>query len=647
MKAHTQKRKPSVKINDWFWNKRIEVINEEVIPYQWKALNDELPNTDPSHAIENFKIASGETKGEYYGMVFQDSDVAKWLEAVAYSLENKANPELEKLADSVIELIGRAQQSDGYLNTYYTIKEPDKRWTNLRDNHELYCAGHLIEAAVAYYEATGKRQFLEIMSRYADYIGSVFGTEEGKIPGYPGHQEIELALVRLYQTTGKENYLKLSQYFIDQRGTDPNYFRVEAEKRGDTEPFWWNDDLGYHQAHLPVRQQTKAVGHAVRAVYMYTAMADLAAETGDPALIDACETLWNNVTRQQMYITAGIGPSEFGEAFSFDYDLPNDTAYTETCASIGLVFWANRMQRLQKKAEYADVIERALYNGTISGMDLDGKKFFYVNPLEVTPEVAERRHDYRHVKPVRQKWFKCACCPPNIARLVASLNHYIYAQENNELYVHLYIGSNGSFSIDGQAVSIQQTTNYPWDGTVDLTVTPDESKEFTIALRIPGWAREAFVSVNGEKVNIDILNKDGYVYIKRIWQKNDTIQLVLPMAIERIQTNPKVRENAGKIALVRGPIVYCLEEVDNGKDLQLLSIPTHASLSTTFEPNLLDGVTVINGEAVRMNEDNWKDVLYRPWTDSSSKVTFKAIPYFAWCNREPGEMRVWLNETKE
>src|SRR5690606_21768919 len=308
-----EKAKNSVKISDKFWRHYQEVVREQVIPYQWEALNDRLPNTAPSHAIENFRIAAGEAEGEFYGMVFQDSDVAKWLEAVAFSIETKQNPELEKTADEVIDLLGRAQGEDGYLNTYYTVKEPEKRWTNVRDNHELYCAGHLIEAAVAYYRATGKDKFLNIMIKYADYIDTVFGPEEDKIKGYPGHQEIELALVKLYDVTGNKKYLNLSKFFIDERGKQPHYFDIEKEKRNDTNPFWFNNNYAYHQAHKPVREQKEAVGHAVRAVYMYTAMADLAAKTNDPELKKVCETLWENVTRKQMYITGGIGSMVFGE----------------------------------------------------------------------------------------------------------------------------------------------------------------------------------------------------------------------------------------------------------------------------------------------------------------------------------------------
>lgn len=635
-----------VKINDRFWGRYLEVVRNHVIPYQWDALNDRLPDTSPSHAIENFRIAAGESSGEYYGMVFQDSDIAKWLEAVAYSLENEPNEELEKTADEVIALLGRAQDENGYLNTYYTVKEPNNRWTNIRDNHELYCAGHLIEAAVAYYQATGKKQFLDIMCKYADHIDSVFGPEEDKLKGYPGHQEIELALVKLYDVTGQEKYLNLSKYFIDERGKQPHYFDIEKEKRKETKPFWFNDDYAYHQAHKPVREQKEAVGHAVRATYMYTAMTDLALKTKDESLKKACEELWNNVTQKQMYVTAGIGSMEFGESFSFNYDLPNDLSYTETCASIALVFWANRMLQLEANNKYADVMELALYNGTISGMDLDGKKFFYVNPLEVLPEASDKRKDKKHVKSVRQKWFGCACCPPNLARLIASIGHYIYSQKEKELFVHLYMGSETTIQIANNPVKLVQQTNYPWDGNVSMIVSPEKEETFTMALRIPGWAKGTVVKLNGEIVDHFPLMKNGYVYINRRWKENDHIELSFPMVAERIQSNPQVRHNVGKVAIQRGPVVYCLEQVDNGENLHGIILPRDAELKAEYDPELLEGVVSITGEAERLDQSNWNSELYRPVEDSTTKVQLKAIPYYAWCNREPGEMIVWVNEKR-
>ncbi|TCN25362.1 glycoside hydrolase family 127 protein [Mesobacillus foraminis] len=634
-----------ITVTDQFWGHYLEVVRDHVIPYQWKALNDRLPDTEPSHAIENFRIAAGEAEGEFFGMVFQDSDVAKWIEAVAFSLENKRNAELEQTADDVIALLGRAQDESGYLNTYYTVKEPDQRWTNLRDNHELYCAGHLIEAAVAYYKATGKRHFLEIMCRYADYIDSVFGREEHKLKGYPGHQEIELALVKLYDVTGNERYLNLSKYFIDERGKQPHYFDLEKREREDTKPFWFNDDYAYHQAHKPVRDQKEAVGHAVRATYMYTAMADLASRTNDESLKKACETLWENVTQKQMYVTGGIGSMVFGEAFSFDYDLPNDMSYTETCASIALVFWANRMLNLEANSKYADVMELALYNGTISGMDLDGKKFFYVNPLEVLPKACETRNDKKHVKPVRQTWFGCACCPPNLARLIASIGHYIYSQKEKELFVHLYMGNETRFEVAGKEVELVQQTNYPWDGQVSITVNPATEHTFTLALRIPGWARSAVVKVNGEAVDHESFMKNGYVYLNRSWTQGDQVELSLPMTVERIQSNPLIRHNVGKVALKRGPVVYCLEEADNGENLHGILLPRNAELKAEYVAELLDGVVVITGEAERIVQDTWSS-LYRPGEEQTRQVQIKAVPYYAWCNREPGEMIVWVSEKR-
>ena len=451
-----------VKISDLFWSKYVELVRNTVIPYQWEALNDRVPDAEPSHAVTNLRIAAGLEEGEFRGFVFQDSDVAKWIEAVGYSLQSHPDSELEAAVDSIIDIIEKAQQPDGYLNTHFTIKQPDKRWTNLHECHELYVAGHMIEAAVAYHEATGKKKLLDIMCRFADYIDTVFGPEPEKIHGYDGHQEIELALVKLYRATGNERYLKLSKYFIDERGKEPNFFNIEWEKRG-RYSFWTNTvskkpDLKYCQAHKPVREQKSAVGHAVRAVYMYAGMADIAAETGDNELMDACRVLWDNIVSKQMYITGGIGSTHHGEAFTFDYDLPNDTIYAETCASIGLIFFANRMLNIEQKSIYADVMERALYNNVLGAMSLDGKRFFYVNPLEVWPEASEKNPGRFHVKPVRQKWFACACCPPNVARLLTSLNNYIYSKNNNTVYT-FYISGEAEIEPENGKLILNRATD--------------------------------------------------------------------------------------------------------------------------------------------------------------------------------------------
>jgi hypothetical protein len=639
----------NVNINDGFWTQYIDLVRNVVIPYQWDALNDRIPGAEPSHAIENFRIAAGEAEGEFYGCVFQDSDVAKWLEAVGYSLAAHPDSELERTADEVIDIIAKAQQENGYLNTYFTIKEPDKKWTNLRDCHELYCAGHMIEAAVAYYKATGKRKLLDVVCRFVDHIETVFGPETGKKKGYPGHEEIELALVKLYRVTGEEKYLRLSKFFIDERGRKPYYFEIEAEARGNKNFYNMWDKMGpsYFQAHLPVREQATAEGHAVRAVYLYSGMADVAAETGDKELLEACKKLWDNIISKRMYITAGIGSMSIGEAFTFDYDLPNDTAYAETCAAIGLVFFAHRMLQIDINNCYSDVMERALYNSVLSGMSQDGKRFFYVNPLEVWPEACEKNKIKEHVKVTRQPWFGCACCPPNVARLLASLGQYIYSINKDELYTHLYIGGEAEVDILGHKVIIKQETQYPWDGKVVIKVLTAQEKEFALALRIPGWCNNAKISVNGEGINIDDIKVNGYAKIKRNWKNEDVIELVLPMPVLRIKAHPNVRENIGKVALQRGPIVYCLEEVDNGANLHDILLPKNSEFRVDFESELLGGVCVITTVAERGNYITWGNELYKPDVNVESEpVTVKFIPYYAWANRTPGEMIVWVREKK-
>ncbi|WP_078394383.1 glycoside hydrolase family 127 protein [Shouchella patagoniensis] len=634
--------KADVKVIDPFWGRYIDLIKEKVLPYQWAALHDEVEGAVPSHAIKNFRIAAGEEDGEFQGFVFQDSDVAKWIEAVAYTLAERPDKALESSCDELIRLIGKAQQPDGYLNTYYTIKAPGKRWTNLRDNHELYVAGHFIEAAVAYYEVTGKTSLLDAMCKFADYIAQVFGSKQGQLQGYDGHQEIELALLKLYRVTNVERYLRLSQFFIEARGKQPHFFDKEAKNRGEKEGFWFNNSYRYSQSHIPVREQQTAVGHAVRAVYMYTAMTDLAMETRDESLAETCRTLWNNVVNRQMYVTAGVGSAEYGEAFSFDYDLPNDLAYTETCASIGLVFWAKKMLELEADSRYADVMERALYNGTISGMELDGTKFFYVNPLEVWPKAAHHRHDLKHVKPNRQPWFGCACCPPNIARLIAAIGSYIYSATERTGYVHLYIGSETSLDIGGQLVELVQRSHFPWKGDVHIDVNVEKNALFTLSFRVPGWARNYQITVNGEKVVARI--EKGYASIEREWQSGDQIKLSFPMEVERIHAHPKARANAGKVALQYGPIVYCVEEVDNGGGIHRLAVKTSEAIEASYQENILYGVNILTGKALRLEDPVEEQLYVREEEIESYEVPFTAIPYYAWANRGEGEMAVWLRK---
>ncbi|GIO29848.1 MULTISPECIES: glycoside hydrolase family 127 protein [Paenibacillus] len=639
-----------VNIDDPFWSYYLDLVRNVVVPYQWEALNDRVNSAEPSGAVANFKIAAGMMVGEFYGMVFQDSDVAKWLEAVAYLLETRPDPDLEGIADGMIDIIELAQQDDGYVNTYFMLKEPGARWTNLAECHELYCAGHLIEAGVAYYRATGKRKLLDVVVRFADYIDSVFGTKPGKLRGYDGHQEIELALVKLYEVTGNERYLNLSAYFLNERGQKPSFFEQQLHERGGQTHFPGLNmatDLEYNQSHLPVREQDKAVGHAVRLVYMLAGMADVAARKHDQEMLDACMRLWDNIVSRQMYITGGIGSMVHGEAFSYDYDLPNDTVYAETCASIGLIFFAHRMLQTTKDAQFADVMERALYNTVIAGMSRDGKHFFYVNPLEVNPKsCGGNNKNYDHVKPVRQEWFGCACCPPNIARLLSSLGSYIYSVHEDTIYHHLYIGGEANLKVNGTNVVLKQESRYPWQGDIKIEVVPEKKQDFAVALRVPRWSGgNASICVNGRAIPAEQLKVvNGYAVIQREWSPSDVIALSLEMPIMRVHSHPAVQANAGKVAIQRGPLVYCLEEADNGNHLHQLVLPKKGGLSL-LEEGILGGMIAIEADALRLNEETWDGALYseRELPDyRPAKAKF--IPYYAWANRGEGEMRVWVRE---
>ena len=632
-----------ITIGDPFWKPYMELVRKHVIPYQWEALNDRIENAAPSYCIRNFRVASGKEEGEFGGYVFQDSDVYKWLEAVAYSLMWHPDAKLEKTADETIELIASAQQPDGYLDTYYIINGLEKRFTNLMDHHELYCLGHMVEAAVAYYRATGKDRFLNVAIGYVNCVEAHLGTEPGKIPGYPGHEVAEMALVALYGITKDERHLKLAKYFIDQRGTSPLFFD-EEEKRNNNHCHW-NDSYmkkQYYQAGKPVRSQDKAEGHAVRAVYLYSGMAEVAAATEDASLFEACEKLFDNITQRQMYVTGSIGATEHGEAFTFDYDLPNDTVYAETCAAIGLVFFARRMLEITKDARYADVMERALYNGIISGMSLDGTKFFYVNPLEANPESSLKDYTKKHVKIERQKWFGCACCPPNVARLLSSIGGYAYEQSADEVYMNLFIGGAIRVQAGGRENCLQVETGYPWNGNVSVRVENDEDTVFTLAVRIPGWCENCSLKVNGETVPVE--TEKGYVRLTRTWKNGDTVTLVLDMPVQLVEANPLVREDTGKAAVTRGPLVYCLEEEDNQSLLQDLSIPGDAVFDVRFEEKLLKGIVTLTTEGKRISGEGWNgNLLYRHYRGKKSETQkLKFIPYYSWANRSAGEMMVWI-----
>ena len=636
----TQKSIPleNVSVNDRFWKKFQDLVREVVIPYQLDVMEDKLPGVEKSHAIQNFRIAAGAAEGDHYGWVFQDSDFAKWLEAVAYSLTGNPDPVLEKQADELIKLVGRAQQPDGYLNTYFTIKEPERKWTNLQEAHEMYVSGHLIEAAVAYYNATGKEELLNIMRRNADLICSRFG--HGKIRGIPGHQEIELALLRLYEVTGEDSYLETAKYFLDERGTEPSYFLEEAKNR---DWYRYNDrseDRTYTQNHAPVRKQDKAIGHSVRAMYMYTAMAALAAETDDKELLEACETLWENVTATQMYITGGLGSTIHGEAFTVDYDLPNATTYSETCASIGMCFFARRMLEIKPLGQYADVLERMLYNTVLASMQFDGKRFFYVNPLEVIPGISGVVQVNKHVLPSRPEWFNCACCPPNLSRLIMSLGEYAWGESDDTVYAHLFLGGSADFNAAG-GVTIECDSNYPRYGDIRYTVSPSGGKaEFCFAVHIPEWCRDVTYKLNGETLTAEI--KDGYAYFKRLWQAGDILEINAKLPVLRMYSNLAVGGNAGLVCLQRGPIVYCFEEVDNGAPLAALKLPPDAEIhEKEIETGILKGVLALTAEGLRETGDN---SLYTEQKLKSEPATIQAVPYYTWANRETGEMRVWIRE---
>ncbi len=634
----------SVRLTSGLWGERQAVNRSRTI----SAIYDQLHKTG---RLDAWRLDPNRERPKRRQVIYMffDSDTAKWLEAIGYSLQTHPDPALEKLADDVIDLVASAQQPDGYLNTYFSNLEPENKWANLRDWHEMYNAGHLIEAAVAYYRATGKRAILDVLIRYTDHIDQRFGPDEGKKRGYPGHPELEMALVTLYRETGNEQYLKLSKFFIDERGHEPHYFDIEARERGDDPDEFWAQTYRYCQAHAPLREQTEATGHSVRACYLYAGIADVALETQDRELIELSRRFWDDLTSHQMYITGGLGPTNANEGFTFAYDLPNETAYSETCASIALAFWAHRMFHLDPASRYIDVMERALYNTVLAGLSYTGDEFFYANPLAAYPNVNPHEHFsgitsdqfYR-----RSEWFFCPCCPPNIARIVASIGGYFYSTTADRLYVHLYNANTAEFELGGQPVQLEQQTNYPWDGQIDFTVKTDQPTRFELALRVPGWCRSYTLEVNGQAQSIT--PQQGYVVIGRQWRTGDSVTLVLDMPVERMVSHPEIRQDAGLIALQRGPLVYCLEGVDNGPRLANVAIPREASLQVSFDADLLGGISVITGDAVRIEPAAWRGDMYQPravMEDTRTPFQFKAVPYYLWANRDPGEMRVWIRES--
>ena len=608
----------AVTFDDVFWAPRLKTNREATIPHVLKMIRE-------SGRLDNFRKAAGKTQGEFRGLLFDDSDVYKWAEGAAYSLATHPDPKLEAELDEVIEAIAGAQQPDGYLNSYYTLREPpSNRWTHLRGMHELYCAGHLFEAAVAHFRATGKRNLLDVACRFADCIDAVFGP--GKRRGAPGHEEIELALVKLYHATGEARYLGLAQFFIDIRGTEPNVFL--AEITNPDEKF----DVSVVQAHKPVRQQAEVAGHSVRAMYLYSGMADIYAETGDTSLLDALERLWANMTAKRMYVTGGLGSTARYEGFTSDYDLPNE-AYAETCAAIGSVLWNHRMLGLTAQSRFADVLETALYNNVLSGVGLDGTSFFYENPL--------RRRDGKQ----RVPWYTCACCPSNLVRLLASLGSYVCSQSPSNLWLHLYAGCTIKATLNGAPVVLAVKTDYPWDGNVEIKMGLQSAAEFALHLRLPGWSTRRSIAVNGAPA--EFAEQDGYACINRQWADGDAIALSFEMEPLRIEANPHIEADFGKVAIRRGPLVYCLEQADNPHDLFTITLPVNSELKHTFKKDVLGGVVLIEALAEVPDYSDWEGRLYRAATERGARpAKIAAVPYCCWANRGPGEMLVWINDSE-
>lgn len=561
---------------------------------------------------------------------FWDSDIAKWIESASYGLMLRRDPTLEARIDAVVDDIAASQRPDGYFNSFFQTVMPDRIFTNLRDQHELYCAGHLIEAAVAYAQATGKRRLLDVLTRYVAHIDSVFGPEPGKKHGYDGHEEIELALMKLHSFTGDPAHLRLARHFIDARGTTPHFFDLEADARGeDPKRRWWGHErYAYYQAHAPIREQKTLEGHSVRALYMLSGAIDVAYATADKTLIAACKRLYNNCVDRRMYVNGGVGSSRHGERFTFDFDLPNESAYAETCANIALIFASARLLNHTRDARYADVIERALYNAVLPGMSIDGREYFYANYLATDP----RWHRFEGGYPARrQGWFECACCPPNLARLLTSLGAYADSTAEREVIVHLYADS----TIEHDGATVRQTTRYPWNGDVLFEC----SGSTTLTLRLPGWCAKPAVRHNGRTIDTRKARK-GYLSVRM--NDGDRVELRLPMAPVRVYADPRVRHNAGRVALMRGPLLYCLEQVDNGPDLNAVALSRKARLIEKNAPGLLGGVITLRATGRRDTPSEPGLYSTKPPRTKPAKLTF--VPYYAWANRGEGEMLTWLRE---
>ncbi|MHC4891451.1 MAG: glycoside hydrolase family 127 protein, partial [Planctomycetota bacterium] len=610
-----------VRVKDNFWTPRLETSRKITIPYAFKKCEE-------TGRIRNFEKAARLIQGKHEGIYFNDSDVYKIMEGAAYSLQVNPDTMMRLYLEKVIKIMAAAQWEDGYLFTFYSIpqRQPEKLWTNVPSIHEQYCVGHMYEGAVAHYLVTGSKAFLDIATKNADLICDIFG--EGKRTDPPGHQEIEIGLCKLYRVTGNEKYLDQAKFFLDQRG-----------RKGNRGPKGNRGLYGkYSQDHKPVTEQTKAVGHSVRAAYLYTGMADVAALTGNMEYVKAIDTIWKDVVGTKLYITGGIGAAGGHEGFGNPYELPNMTAYCETCASIANILWNHRMFLMHDDAKYIDVLERVLYNAALSGISMKGDRFFYPNPLESTGQHA------------RSPWFGCACCPSNVARFIPSVPGYAYAHKNNDVYVNLFISGEATIETVNNKVKLTQQTRYPWKGSVNISVEPEKSDTFTIYVRIPGWAqnrcvpsdlykflknmnKEVTLKVNGKRLSLNI--QRGFARIERKWQKGDTIGLNLPMPVRRVIAHREVKADRDKVALQRGPIVFCLEWPDNDGKVSNLVIPDDAKLKTEYRPDLLNAVLVITGKAQVVKRTIDGDIV------PAKEKQFTAIPYYAWAHRGRDEMTVW------
>lgn len=628
----------NITVTDPFIGHFVNIVSDKLISYQWDILNDRVYGVEKSYVIDNFKKAAGIKKGEHQGAIFCDTDAYKWIETVAYCIMSGKAQKYEVIADDLISLIAKAQQDDGYLDTYFILSYPSEKWKNLAEGHELYGAGHLIEAAVAYYQATNKRELLNVAIKYADLIYKVF-VEEGN-NGYPGHQEIELALVKLSRVTGDRKYMELAKHFIDIRGNIPNFLMDNIKETRRIFPEFVDYDEQYAQSHMKPINQTTAEGHAVRAMYMYCAMADIAGEYQNETYRNACEILWENIAEKRMYITGGIGSSGYLERFTTDYDLPNDRAYCESCASVGLMMFGQRMAMISGDSKYYDVVERALCNTVLGGMAINGDKYFYVNPLEVWPQNCLPSTSLKHVKSERQPWFACACCPPNIARTLASIGQYIYAYDDKSIYINQYIDSTYKADSERGKVSIEMTSEKIDSHSIKVFVEDLDKQPMILKLRIPGYLNEPYVKLDGEIIKPAIEN--GYAIITLSQNGEHVVLLNGSVEPRFVSANDKVRSDVGKISLMYGPYVYCLEEVDNGKMLTNIYVDNEVELRREEnDERLPKGLCAFNFKAKTLV--NNIDTLYGKPAFEFRDITVKSVPYCLWCNREPGEMLVWMN----